>query len=140
MQMEHLIPGREHPAVLPVKADPLVFLPLIPEDRESLACDAVNVKIRAVAVSLLVGPYRHFGNVRVHGSIRHDQHDVRTAPAAFIPWLELEVAQVRDEIGLPGVQAWSAQLQLPITFIEVFGSFPFLETERVPKDEFLIVI
>ena len=35
------------------------------------------------------GIYRHFGNVRVHGSIRHDQHDVRTAPAAFIPWLEL---------------------------------------------------
>ena len=30
-------------------------------------------------------------------------------------------------------------MQLPIAFIEGFGSFPLLEPERVPKDEFLIV-
>src|SRR5262249_62137850 len=132
--------GREPPPCLRIKADPLLFLPLVPENAKSLAFAAVNVKIRAVPVSLFVGPYRHSGNVRVHGSIRHDQHDVRTAPAAFIPWLELQIAQVGNEIGLPGIQAWSAQLQLPIAFIEGFGSFPFLEPERVPKDELLIVI
>ena len=44
------------------------------------------------------------------------------------------------KIGLPGIQAWSSQLQLSIAFIEHFESFPLLEPERVPKNEFLIVI
>src|SRR5262249_48108223 len=63
MQMEHLIAGSEYPSVLPIEADLFVFHSLVPEDRKTLALDAVNVKIRAVAVSLLVGTYRHFGNM-----------------------------------------------------------------------------
>ncbi len=104
MQMEHLVARREHPTVLPIEADLLVLPALVPEDREPLAFDAIHMEIRAVAVGSFIGPDGHLRDMRVHGAVGHDQHDVRAAAAAFIPRLKLQLLEVGNEVGLPGMK------------------------------------
>jgi hypothetical protein len=54
-----------------------------------------------VAVALLVGADREFGDVRHHRVVRELEADVLAARAALLPFLELEAPDIRDEVRFP---------------------------------------
>src|SRR5205807_3774150 len=95
---------------LPVDLGP-VFLRLLgvagPHVGVALAAEEDDVVARAVAVVLLVRADRELAHVRHHRVVRELEADVLPAGAALLPFLELEAADVGDEVRLPhapGVQ------------------------------------
>ena len=72
MLVEHLIRRRKHHAVLPLHAL-VIALAVIPEQAIAAAVDEQHMQAGAVAVALLVGADRHFGNMRADRAFTQEE-------------------------------------------------------------------
>src|SRR5579872_546379 len=87
---------REHRAGLPF--DALALLAVLPEQRIALAVEDHDMGAGAVAMRLLVGADVEGGDVRRQRIVAEREKGRLRALAAQLPIIELELADIADEI------------------------------------------
>src|SRR6185312_6841622 len=138
-QIEMLMPPpfgrREHGAGLPF--DALRLIAILPQQRIALAVENHDMGAGAVAMRLLVGAGVEGGDVRRQRIVAQGQEGGLGALAAHLPVIELELADIADEI-----DAREARAEIFGRLLEIVGiaRIAFLEGVIAAEDELLVVI
>src|SRR5712692_2851041 len=136
MLVDAVFPGHDHHASPTPRALP-ALLAFSPQQREARTRKNEQMRSRAVLVSLFVGPYRELRDMRREVRLGQLEHGVYSSGPPLHPAVQLQVARIRDEAGLPA----AALVQLARATEELGLSLETIdELERVVENKLAILV